>query len=67
MKNFSEVISKLLIRHGLSQKTLAERSGLEPHHISQLVSPKKRKHPYFETLEKIALACGESVVIFSDE
>ncbi len=56
MKNYSDVFATARKNSGLTQKELAEKSGIAQGDISKL--EKGLKNPSLKTLEKIANALG---------
>lgn len=66
MRNYKDVIRKLMRASGWSNVKLSDESGLAKNYISELITDGKRPNPSFETLESIARAFGESVSVFSD-
>lgn len=60
-KEISDSIVKLRIQAGLTQKQLAEISGLTQSNISNI--EKGNKHPTIESLKKIADATGKRLII----
>ena len=53
---FRERVSELLAERGWTQQILAERAGLAPQYISNIMNG--HRNPAFQTLEKIAIALG---------
>ena len=60
-QEISNLIVKLRTQAGLTQKQLAEASGLTQSNISNI--EKGNKHPTIESLKKIADATGKRLII----